>query len=736
MKRRELKEARPSEEIRAVSRERLAPETIERIAVEALDAADREIESFEVEAEIFQALPEQSETPDLAEEAGSEIGLRDAGRKITERLWAVTESFHADMAEAIRSREAGPWEPEAELARTKSQMEEVRELARAGEITFEEARRRERDLLELYKAEYIRQQEAIRELQERLIETASDRLITASGLTLRELDEVCRDPARARELMEAMGTDNMADLFNIVEDRSDPAGLWDILDQGVKRAGLGKEQIVAFGNGLRQMLDRHRAVGEAVSKYGRGRELAGKILGMRPEEVGEVEVLQGFGTLYIRFHNLESYTRFAAGKFDPEAKISEQERSFAAHSGGVSIPDAPPDLQKLRGALIAENAGSKPYEGGSHALKLHETQHALRRVYPEFQPVLSQAYRRGAAEDMKEKPDLLIIAEAVASIARDSRLKEIDPSAHDEILAYFAEDTDLQRIYEILTKEKLYDYYGRGMKSYVTFGSGFQSLPDQARVEIIERVFGDEYRGELYRGLRVIEKLQKLGMKSLEIRALLLPVPLTKWPTFLTRFTEQRYPQMRREMELGPALGRLDFVLEQVTLDLLSLDPASRPEANEFIEGVKKAREMLKEKDIEAAIELMEKVIGGKYGQKTSRTNTLRIVVQGLYDALDGRAGLPAYGFETEKMSPNRAAKEGPDAAMAHFTLGEIARLRKLILAGLWEEVMSPIEVSLAKEISLEKPGIQELRVMRSALRSLRALQTRAAEMTSKKIAK
>ncbi len=723
-------EPRPRLEIAEIG----APETLEGAALLTLETVDKEARELEGELEALGSLPLNSEDVLLAVEADVEVGLTANVDKFKNRLEQASIDIHIGVAEALALEETMIWDPFKELRKLKSRIRETKKLVKTGDTTPEAGRRRERWLVEMHKAEYIRQQEAIRELQETLINAANDMLMTASGLTLRKLDEVYKDPAKAAELMDKAGIDNPVDLFVLTKDRANHDQLVNILEAGARRARLTEKQQGLFRQGLDEIFARHDKAAELIRKFGRGQELAAAMFRMKPEDIGEVEVLQGFGTLYFRFEKEESFARFVAAKFDPNEELTDAEQALARHAGGMSIGKAPKGLEDLGGGLIAEKTAGASYDQNRHLIKLHETQHALHRLYPDLDLRKSTLILQAIDENEKDNPDLDLIADAVESGARNQRISEVDPKAHDEILAYFTEGRNLGEIYNILTTSPFYDYYAQDKGGFQSTGSTLTSLDNDFRARIIDRVFGDEYYGEIYRGLRVIERMQELGMKNLEIRTALLTIPLVKWPTFLKRLEEQRLPERRGEPTydfLSLHLVRFYKVIEQ---DIISLKAQSnKPELLEaYLQSAKKikqAEDVLKAGKLEECIEILEEAIGEQTGGSGSILGWMEVrdFVGALYDLLDKRPGLPAYGFETDKMTPGPAIEAV--LGLLHTTMREDDWWRIEHEASLHnydkikDELSDMAEVELSRAIKDKRAGRrrdQDLRHLRSALRALR----------------
>lgn len=709
------------------------PEASEAIVLETLDNIDRQADETMNRLSDLESLPLNSDDVLLAVEVDAEVGLSANAQKFKNSLEQANTILRAEIFEALAPDKTAPWDPAEEMKALKLKLREIRKDVKGGKLSVEDGRNKELWLVEFFKLEYMRQQEAMRELQETLINAANDSLITASGLTLRELDEACKNQEKANELMKKNGTNNLVDLFAIREDKVDYDELVRILEKGASKARLTPKQTGLFRQGLDTMFARHDKASELIRKLGHGKELAAAILGMKPKDVGEVEVLQGFGTLYFRFHHEESYARFAASKFNPEEKITDEEKSFAAHSGGISIGQVPKGLEELTGGLIAEKAIEAPYEPLRHKLKLHETQHALRRVYPPLDLPKSRLILQAIDENIKDKPNLDVIAGGIESGARNQRISEIDPQAHDEILAYFVEGSSVAEIYEILTTSLLYDYYGRNREDYQSTGSTLTSLDENLRKKIIDRVFRDEYYGEIYRALRVIERMQELGMKNQEIRTALLTVPLVRWPTFLRRLMEQRFSESRKLPDfnsLNSELAGLYIKIEQDLTDLaLKSEKPAALEANwQSARKVEEALNILKQGNIEKCLELLEEAIGEKGGGQSGVLGWagVRGMVRELYNILDGRSGLPAYGFETEDMPTEQIIEIIMNLTVNVMRQDQWWRFEKEISLGNYDEIRDELrevtEVTLADAIKAKKAGQgndQLLRRLRSALRAL-----------------
>lgn len=730
--------SKPEQPRPRVETQEVRREASEAIVLETLDNIDRQVDETMNRLSDLESLPLNSDDVLSAVEADQEVGLSAKAQKFANRLEEASTILRAEIFEVLAPDETTPWDPVEEMKALKLKLREIRKNVTSSKLTAEDGRSKERRLVELYKLEFIHQQEAIRELQETLINAAGDSLITASGLTLRELDEACKSQERADELMKKAGTNNLADLFAIREDKVDYDQLMKILETGASKARLTSKQTGLFRQGLDRMYARHDRARKLVKKYGHSKELAAIIFGMKPEEVGEVEVLQGFGTLYFRFHKLESFARFATSKFDPKIELTNQEIDKVRRAGGIAKGRAPEGFEELTGGLIAENANGRSYNLDSHVIKLHEAQHALHRVYPPLDLSKSRLIVQAIDENVKEKPNLDFIAGGIQGGARNERIDEIDPRTHDEILAFFTEGGSPSKIYDYLTTSSLYDYYAEDKEGYQNTGSTLTSLGEDFRKQLIDRIFRDEYYGEIYRALRVIERMQGLGMKNLEIRAALLTVPLTKWPTFLRRLMEQRFPETRKAPDYNSLGNQLEKVRNKIEQDVVYLQSQSKDrealKANlQLVKKVDEAVRFLREGKIEGCIEILEEAVGDKDGGRSGVLGWegARDMIHELYDVLDNRPNLAAYGFETEEMTREQAIGTILDSLSSSSNFGDdewwqLQKVGEMVLHANYEEASddakSMAETGLASVIKAKKAGKendQMLRRLRSALRAL-----------------
>ncbi|MCX6739283.1 MAG: hypothetical protein NT098_04530 [Candidatus Parcubacteria bacterium] len=326
----------------------------------------------------------------------------------------------------------------------------------------------------------------------------------------------------------------------IDEIRNKPNGkIEDFYDMAVDLGaefGMNENQKKITKETLEEYQTRHKAVEKMRKEYPENEELFRHLFGTVPK--GEIEIVTGPVSLYIKCHNFEDYLavcfhdkRKGGGK---KRDFTEEERKEAGESGAINVYSE--SYPNIGWAITAENtsklSSSENVEQGSLQRFLHEEQHAVKSLFDKeifFDPnypstVFSVRQSFLSAETNEEKGKVL------EDFFRAFRHNAED-YAKDEILAYY-KDGRLERVYKELTTTEeeggLYDFLVEPKKlDYLWMKSNDE---DRALSEIVrDRVLIEEYKEIVAGGIISIQKMEEVGYEKEEIIALLTHEPLAKW---------------------------------------------------------------------------------------------------------------------------------------------------------------------------------------------------------------
>ncbi len=319
----------------------------------------------------------------------------------------------------------------------------------------------------------------------------------------------------------------------------------------------------------------HLAVEENFEKYNTPEALFTACFGMVP--AGKVEVIKGPMTLYFRIHDDNDYAAVYIGKGKNTESLEQKDIDDAKHSGGCA--GVATYIPELRGAVIAERAQGRAFEGGAKGIYEHEEQHAFNAVLLEgqvanFDRSMNEAVARdaiqsakeefaimngGASAKEKEKATMMFERELerislyASRALRNERGVIADQKAADEILAYMKEGRDPKAIYKSLTKSEeeggLYDYLKdeRSAADMITSIVKVQA-PEFAKrlLSILEvsknEVLGNEYNEQIEQGIAAFSRLSEHGLDKEAIISIFQHEPLNRWAKVAERLIEDSAP--------------------------------------------------------------------------------------------------------------------------------------------------------------------------------------------------
>lgn len=328
----------------------------------------------------------------------------------------------------------------------------------------------------------------------------------------------------------------------------------------------------------------HLAVEENFEKYNTPEALFTACFGMVP--VGKVEVIKGPMTLYFRIHDDNDYAGVYKGVGKYAVSLEQKDIDDAKRSGGCAGVSTV--IPELRGAVIAERAEGRPFEGGAIGIYEHEEQHAFNAVLLEgqlanFDRSMNEAVAKdaiqsakeefaimngGASAKEKEKASMMFekemerISMYASRVYRNERGDIADKRAADEILAYMKEGRDPKIIYEVLTRSKedggLYDYLKAKRSEPVQIGTaeGGATVADPEFIKRFMRtiedakseVMGNEYNELLEEGIASFKSLTEHGLDKEAIISIFQHEPLTRWAKVAERLIEDSAPAPEPEV--------------------------------------------------------------------------------------------------------------------------------------------------------------------------------------------
>lgn len=315
--------------------------------------------------------------------------------------------------------------------------------------------------------------------------------------------------------------------------------------------GLTEEQKEIAEKILTEYTHKHEAVRAIRKEYPDDRELYQNLFGVAPK--GEIEIIEGPMTLYLRCHDIEDYARIYRHT-NSDQNPSQQDIEIADMSGGVSIGTAP--TPELMGTIIAENAKGRPLNHFTVPILRHEEQHAIKRLFVEHYEVARLWEALEAIEQtgkVENRADMLKLF--TKRYLRRGREYNGEERAKDEILAYFkGGDMQPSQILETLTlsREKggLYDYFTEkkeGFKEVILdalkMGDPSKKVSDEELKTIDEsmgEVFGSEYRALLKDGIDAFVMLREHGYSTEKAKNFLITEPLRKWKRTVERMLEAK----------------------------------------------------------------------------------------------------------------------------------------------------------------------------------------------------
>ena len=344
-------------------------------------------------------------------------------------------------------------------------------------------------------------------------------------------------------------------------------------------AKLTNNQIDIFRDGLDMYAKKHQEVEFYRQKYPDNNELFNACFGHLPK--GKVEIIKGPMTLYFRCHNIEDYALIHSGKFDSEKRLDQHDITSADMSSGLQTSGS--NISELRGTIIVEKSLGRPINNKTY---IHEEQHAIHQLFDD------ERARQDIFMSGMEKSSVKEQEKVLASALRRKR-EDFESRAKNEILAYFKDGTDTTQIKQILSKDKkyggLYDYfkewYARdgAKEANELIDSGLnKDLVDETFVD----VFITEYRIDIiHPAVEAMQTLSDKGLAKEKIINLLINEPLGKWPKVVERMQDISDKNFAR-----PEMVSIEKTIKEY------LESSKSPEGNYDLGGaIDKINELKKE---------------------------------------------------------------------------------------------------------------------------------------------
>lgn len=323
--------------------------------------------------------------------------------------------------------------------------------------------------------------------------------------------------------------------------------LKELYEEAMKTAApynLSFEQKTRIGFILFNYAEKHREVEKIRKKYPDDTDLYAAVFGKKPD--GKIEVIKGPMTLFFRAYNINDYAYIYTQAFMENRKLTLKDVFAARRTGGVSLGNSL--IKGLEGTIIAQNIeeeihpNSAQNQAGTNAILVHEEQHAIKRLFPEY--VNNQKLWKLDEEMM----DLALGGAGRTemenfikySFRKDREDMEIE--AKNEILAFLKEEFYWPKeVFHILTKKQKeggsYDYFAASQRpERIDFIAKLSNAPVH---EIAEDVYKTEYHRLIKEGIDAFTELRKSGYSTEETIALLINEPLAKWEKVVKRLLEK-----------------------------------------------------------------------------------------------------------------------------------------------------------------------------------------------------
>lgn len=304
-----------------------------------------------------------------------------------------------------------------------------------------------------------------------------------------------------------------------------------LMEKVENRAGeirLTNKQKETFKEFLEAYAQKHKAVKSAREKYPNDKELFGACFGFEPK--GKIKMEQCPMSFYFKCSNPEDFTgvleRSMGGNLSAYTRDIITRMAKAATVQDYSL------IPGLNGLLIVENSKIMESRQEADEAKVHEEQHVLYNLFRE------KSVKGDIKEKMQQAKNKQEKAEAIVDYLRIYR-RESMPGYRpkDEILAYYRQGEDLKKTLKRLsaTKEEGggYDYFFKKKESILKAVEKDFGVAGEEAEGVAKKVFRDEYKEVLARGIKSLNDLESMGKSRDEIVELLMKEDLEQWPNLV-----------------------------------------------------------------------------------------------------------------------------------------------------------------------------------------------------------
>lgn len=329
------------------------------------------------------------------------------------------------------------------------------------------------------------------------------------------------------------------------------------LNESGKRYGLTEVQRSLGRSVLTKYAERQEHLTALRTKNPDDTHLYAELFGSLPN--GKVEIVDGPGTFYVRCHNEDDYQHLFYSRFKYKGELTEEQKQYAAKSGGASIATALDP--RVEGSIILENSvylygPNNQYRSDgerirrSESIRIHEEQHALKRFFGEA------LYRTSMLDDLLDSDNPEDDARILTRYAEHRREVIAEDRARDEILAYFKDGTNPSAIRAmLLDKAGLYNYLKDKERDVLVGSVKVVSNIDAEDLEtittlsqsVITKVFGPDYERLIGVACVIPAWLEHFGMTPEQVVGILVHEPLGRWEKVAKRLLGKNYARQRAD---------------------------------------------------------------------------------------------------------------------------------------------------------------------------------------------
>jgi hypothetical protein len=241
---------------------------------------------------------------------------------------------------------------------------------------------------------------------------------------------------------------------------------------------------------------------------------------------GEVKIIPGPMTFYVRCHDLNDYAYLCSGAYLDNREPSPEEILDADKSAGASLFRS--KVVGLEGSIMIEKVERNISDSESNNTRIHEQQHAVNKLFRRKVQIeeLKQTLQECGLKIYKDSPEK---EQAIRDYFLFWSKNSAEETGKDEIIAYFKDGVNSAKsILIFLQKADSYDFIANIDKSIrEDFGAFFES-EDLKLITQIAKEIKERYHQLLEQGVEAFEQL-RLNHSIEETIALLIHQPLSQW---------------------------------------------------------------------------------------------------------------------------------------------------------------------------------------------------------------